>query len=104
MRDRMSRHFYDTYMMDQRGVSENALNDTSVLDQVVQNKSPLFRDPKASCETAKIGSLCLIPETDKLQELRKDYSAMEEMFMGSFPTFDEIIKILGELELRINAA
>lgn len=103
MRDRMSRHFYDTYMMDQRGITKKALADTSVLDQVVQNKSLLFRDAKASYETAQVGTLRLVPEEDILQELKEDYRAMEEMFMSDFPTFEEIIKTLEKLEQNINS-
>ncbi len=103
MRDRMSRHFYDTYMMDQRGITKEALADTSVLDQVVQNKNLLFRDAKASYETAQIGTLRLVPKEEILQELKEDYLAMEEMFMSDFPTFEEIIRTLEKLEQSINS-
>ena len=103
MRDRMSRHFYDTYMMNQKSVTEKALADIPLLTQVVQNKTLFFRDPKASYDTAKIGSLRLVPSGKILQNLEKDYKAMEEMFMGLFPSFDEIIEGIVKLEKRINA-
>lgn len=103
MRDRMSRHYYDTFMMDQKGVTEEALTDTALLDLVVQNKATFFRDPRASYDTAKIGTLRLVPEGETLQALKKDYKAMEEMFMAHFPSFDDIIERLIILEQRINA-
>lgn len=103
MRDRMSRHYYDTFMMDQKGVTEDALSDTALLDLVVQNKATFFRDPRASYDTAQIGTLRLVPEGETLQALKKDYKAMEEMFMAHFPSFDDIIERLIILEQRINA-
>ncbi|KJS02675.1 MAG: hypothetical protein VR65_04350 [Desulfobulbaceae bacterium BRH_c16a] len=63
-----------------------------------------FRDAKASYDTANIGNLRLVPQDDTLQDIRSDYKAMDEMFMGSFPSFDEIIKSLALFEARINAA
>jgi hypothetical protein len=104
IRDRMSRHYYDTFMMDKKGITEKALEDASLLVQVVQNKTLLFRDAKASYDTAKISSLRLVPQGDTLQEIKKDYKAMGEMFMGKFPSFDEIIEGLTALEVRINGA
>lgn len=102
MRDRMSRHYYDTFMMDQKGVTEEALTDTALLDLVVQNKAIFFRDPRASYDTAKIGTLRLVPEGKTLQALKKDYKAMKEMFMTHFPSFDDIIERLIILEQKIN--
>ncbi|MDD2466400.1 MAG: nucleotidyl transferase AbiEii/AbiGii toxin family protein [Desulfobulbus sp.] len=105
MRDRMSRHYYDTFMMAQKeDIIEKALHDKGLLALVVQNKTLFFKDSRASYDTAKIGSLRLVPEGDILQALKKDYKAMEEMFMAEFPNFDEIIGCLAELESRLNRA
>jgi hypothetical protein len=72
LRERMSRHYYDTYMMDKKKVAAAALHDVALLDQVVHNKSLLFRDAEASYETAKIGSLRLIPHDALLSDLKRD--------------------------------
>ena len=102
MRDRMSRHYYDTFMMDQKGVTEEALADPALLGLVVQNKTLFFRDPWASYETAQIGTLRLVPEGMTLQALKKDYKAMEEMFMADFPNFETVLDGMAVLEARIN--
>lgn len=102
MRDRMSRHYYDTFMMDQKGVTEEALADPALLSLVVQNKTLFFRDPRASYETAQIGTLRLVPEGMTLQALKKDYKAMEEMFMADFPSFETVLDGMAALEARIN--
>jgi hypothetical protein len=102
LRDRMSRHYYDTYMLSQRGIAANALQNPLLLDQVVRNKSLLFRDASASYDTAKIGSLKLIPSEGQLSILERDYGKMTEMFMGEYPDFEMVMAGLAQLEARIN--
>lgn len=104
IRDRMSRHYYDTYMLMQKGVDARAIKQPKLLERVVKNKTLLFKDNKASYETAVVGSLKLLPSADKLAEFKKDYAQMQEMFTKSAPSFDEIISGLTELEKRINLA
>lgn len=102
MRDRMSRHYYDTYVLYKSGVAEDAVKDVSLLEHVVRNKSLLFRDAKASYETAVPGSIKLLPKEDQLSVLKSDYDKMSEMFMADYPDFDEVMLGLGELENLIN--
>ena len=102
LRDRMSRHYYDTYMLAQKGVAKSALRAPVILENVVRNKSLLWRDAKASYDTAKIGSLKLVPNDEVLSDLKKDYAAMTDMFMGAAPEFDVVIRGLLELEGIIN--
>ena len=59
MRPEMSRHFYDIVMMAASGVDDAALAHPDLLTQVVAHKSMLFADPRASYETAALGSLRL---------------------------------------------
>jgi len=37
-----------------------------------------------------------------MKELKSDYISMQQMFMDSYPTLDEIIQYLQELESEIN--
>jgi hypothetical protein len=102
MRDRMSRHYYDTFQMAKAGVAKAARADSALLDQVVRNKNLMFRDSKASYDTAKIGTLKLIPRPDDVDRLEKDYAAMEEMFMGDYPDFGTIMNEMAVLEDFLN--
>jgi len=43
LRDRMSRHYYDTFIMAQRGVVDAALRDIALLEKVVRNKASCFQ-------------------------------------------------------------
>lgn len=102
LRDRMSRHYYDTFMLDQKGIADSAIQAPALLEQVVQNKSLMFKDNKASYETAEIGSLKLLPTKEQLIILKDDYKKMDEMFMADYPAFDEIMDGLSALEQKIN--
>lgn len=102
MRSRMSRHLYDTFMMHRNGLTDKAKTEKSLLAHVVENKMLFFRDPKASYETAHMGSLRLVPTQEQSEELKQDYKAMEEMFMGTPPDFQEIIATLSEMEKILN--
>lgn len=102
LRDRMSRHYYDTYMLAQSGVADKALQNPALLEDVVRNKSLLFRDAKASYETAVLGSLKLLPREDQRSILKKDYEKMADMFMGAFPDFETILTGLATWEDQLN--
>jgi len=102
MRDRMSRHYYDTFVMAQKGIADAALQDTALLEKVVRNKSLLFEDNKASYETAIIGSLRLVPPSNIKADLAQDYAAMSEMFLRQSPSFESIMDSLSTLEQKIN--
>jgi len=102
MRERMSRHYYDTYVLAQKGIAKAALQDAALLEKVVRNKIFMFGDSKASYETAVIGTLRLIPNNDMKAELKRDYIAMNDMFIGDVPSFETIMEVLSALEEHIN--
>lgn len=56
----------------------------------------------AKYEEVLNGRLRLVPDRFRFSEIEKDYEAMEEMIYGEYPKFDEIIKVLKELEKEIN--
>jgi hypothetical protein len=103
LRPGLSRHYYDVFMLDAAGVTERALAQRELLEQVVTNKSLLFADAKASYGTAHVGTLRLAVTDAMHDELAADYAAMAEMFMEVPPTFEELVSRLADLEARINA-
>lgn len=102
VRDGMSRHYYDTYMLMHRGVADKAITMPDLLGQVVHNKSLMFADNKASYDTAKIGTLRLVPSDVIRATLQSDYAAMQEMFMADVPDFDALMDEIAVLESKLN--
>jgi hypothetical protein len=85
------------------GIATKSLNQPELLAAVVRNKSIMFKDTANSYETAKLGSLKLIPNEHQISELQKDYQAMNEMFMGEIVAFEEIVIGLEQLENLVNS-
>ena len=104
LRDGMSRHYYDTLMLAHAGIDAKALSKPDLLAEVVHNKSLMFADKSASYETAVLGSLQLLPSEAIAEDLKRDYSAMSEMFMQEPPTFAELLEGIEALQKRLNAA
>lgn len=96
LRPALSRHYYDVFMLDAAGVTERALAERVLLEQVVRNKSLLFADAKVSYGTAQLGTLRLSVIDAMRDELAADYTAMAEMFMEEPPSFDEVVSRFAE--------
>ncbi|MBN2581006.1 MAG: nucleotidyl transferase AbiEii/AbiGii toxin family protein [Pirellulales bacterium] len=100
----MSRHYYDVYEMAQSSVFERAMKSIDLLRRVAAHKSVFFKAAWANYDTARPGTLCLMPCDVIVQGLKTDYQAMREMFHSEPPPFDEILSSLLDLEHQINHA
>lgn len=102
LRARMFRHYYDIVMLDKKGITEKALDDLQLLDTVLVNKQTYFASSYANYETAKIGTMRLLPHNNFLEQLRRDCENMADMFFGEAPNFDQIIQEVARIESKIN--
>jgi len=100
---RFSRHYYDLYRLSLLPVADSALTALSLLEQVVQFKTRFYRCSWARYDLAKPGSVRLLPPSYHLEELQRDYRAMQAMLFGVVPDFNEIVSGLASLENRINS-
>jgi len=100
--DRYSRHYYDLAMLAQSKYKSAAIEDLELLARVVEHKKCFFRCGWANYDQAKPGSLRLSPQPLQLVDLQRDYAQMSPMFFGDRPSFDDIIRILADLETEIN--
>jgi hypothetical protein len=58
---------------------------------------------EAQIDTAKPGSIRLIPEADAEKHLRSDYESMREMFFGEVEDFDAVMTTIRELQAALNS-
>lgn len=100
---RMFRHYYDIVMLDRHGITSRALDDLQLLNTVLMNKKTYFFSPSANYETAKIGTIRLLPKDAFIEVLRQDCEKMSEMFFGETPDFDDIMAHIEKLEKVINS-
>jgi nucleotidyltransferase AbiEii toxin of type IV toxin-antitoxin system len=102
--ERRSRHYYDVVMLWRCGVGRRALTRLELLAVVAEHKRVYFASTAAHYETARAGSLRLVPEGEVLAGLRRDYAQMDELLFGEPPTFDELVDELRAIEKAINGA
>ncbi|MFC1497085.1 nucleotidyl transferase AbiEii/AbiGii toxin family protein [Verrucomicrobiota bacterium] len=102
MRSRLSRDYYDIYCLSLHPSGRKAIQMIDVLADVVKFKQTYFKSSWANYEEAKPPTLKLAPPDHRIEDLKKDYRAMHEMFLESPPTFDEIITQSHSIEKEIN--
>ena len=102
MPHRYSRHFYDLYKIANSEFKDKALSDKYLLKKVIEFKMKFYPRKWARYEEALNGKLKLVPRDHRFKEIEEDYKAMAEMIYGEYPSFEEIINVLQELEKEIN--
>lgn len=100
--DRYSRHYYDVAMMAEGKIRDQALADKDLLAQVVKHKQTFYPSGWAHYETAKPGSLRLLPSETRRAALEQDYKQMAVMIFADPPPFDWIVDRLAALEKQTN--
>ena len=83
-------------------IGRRAVVQTNLLESVVQHKSLFFHSGWANYQTAVPGSIRLLPKTGRIGELKRDYEAMAEMLITEPQPLNAILRVIGELEERIN--
>lgn len=77
--------------------------DLELLATVAKHKATFFRSGWANYDTARPGSLRLMPSEKRLQALRADYRAMAPMmFDDTPPSFDAILSAIEKFQETIN--
>ena len=79
-----------------------AVANTTLLEQVVIHKQVFFPSGWAHYDTAKPGSMKLVPDTETSNRLRLDYEGMKEMFFGEVESFDSMMTTIKELQEALN--
>lgn len=102
MPHRYARHYYDMYKIANSKYKDKAIKDKELLRKVTEFKMKFYPRKWAKYEDAMDSKLRLVPDKFRFLELENDYKAMSEMIYGEYPSLEEIIKILKELETEIN--
>lgn len=103
MPDRFSRHYADTVALAEHESVLNTLKDQELRARVVHWKSRFFSRSWANYGQALPGGLFrLVPPSSRLTGLKRDYVAMQEMYLKLPPSFEQILESLALLESRLN--
>ena len=102
-RDRFARHYADFAALWQHPGGQRAAQRLDLLERVRVHKSRYFSSSWAHYETAVPGTLRIVPPEARLAEVRRDYTAMEPMFLSTPPKFLQMLTTLREAEQALNA-
>ncbi len=102
--DRLSRHWYDLFILLNSWVGKEILTDQTVLHRVIRHKKAFYNSSYANYDDCLLGNFHLIPRGESLNGLESDYAQMSEagMFIETPPKFTEIIQRLTEFEEQLN--
>jgi hypothetical protein len=100
--DRFSRHYADTAALALHPVASRAVGMHSLRDKVVNWKARFFGSSWAHYHEALPGTFRLVPPEWREGELRRDYLDMRDMYLSEPMSFEEILRVLGNLEAQIN--
>lgn len=99
---RLFRHYYDIAMLDKNNLTQAALQDTNLLNDVVRNKVIYFPSKWANYDEAHIGTLRIYPNEAFIEQLKLDHKNMTEMFFGNAPDFNDTLSAIQNIERAIN--
>jgi hypothetical protein len=103
-RRQLARHYYDLWSLIRKGVAGDALADPDLFTRVAAHRQVFFRYGWMDYTTFRPGTLRLVPLEQQRAAWLQDYAAMRpEMFFGEVPTFDEILRVVGDFERQFNA-
>lgn len=99
---KVARHMYDVIKLCEQGYDVKAKNAPDILAAVILNKKSYFPDNKNWYDSAKLGSLSLVPPESRHKELRADYAEMQQMCFGNVPSFEQLLLLLQKIESELN--
>jgi hypothetical protein len=100
-----SRHYYDVAMLLDTEDGKAAATDFELLERVARHKAVFFRSGWASYETARPGTLRLMPAETRIRDLRADYRDMAPMMFDDSPLpFDDVLARIKKLQDDINVS
>lgn len=103
--ERLSRHWYDLFMLNQAWVGEQAIFRNDILKSVLEYKKAFFNASYANYDDCWNGKLKLIPTPENQKIIILDFAKMinAAMFYKEPPSFITIIESLKNLEIKINS-
>ena len=102
--ERLSRHWYDLFMLNNSWVGPMAISHSDIFESVIEYKKAFYNASYACYDDCLNRKFKLIPSPESLKNLSSDYSHMinANMFYQEPPSFDEIIASLKKLETKLN--
>jgi hypothetical protein len=99
---RISRHYYDLYMLMRDAVGQAAVADAALGADCVAHARMFFDRPDFDLASAQPPTFALSPDGPMYDDLRRDYALMRPMIFGEAPSFETVLENVFTLERRLN--
>jgi hypothetical protein len=100
---RVSRHYYDLHCLLRSKIGLETLADRVLGENCVRHARLFFDRPDFDLSSARQGSFAIAPHAGMIEALRRDYDLMSAMIFGAPPAFEDILRSVQEIEVRVNA-
>lgn len=102
--ERLSRHWYALFIMENSWVGQEALLQNLVLENVIKHKKAFFNASYCHYDDCFNGNFRIIPNDIGIKSLANDFKHMCDagMFIEDPPSFEDMIHSLRHLQIRIN--
>ncbi len=102
-RNHMSRHIYDLVKLYNSEYGKMAIDNLELLADVVRHKSTFYKDNRSDYQNATPQNIKIVPTSELNHNFKVDYEDMaQSMIIGNPPTYEELIKSLEEVELKLS--
>ncbi len=102
MLPRYSRHYYDVYRISLTKYKYKAYSDIELLTKVRNFKKKFYPVSWAKYDTAVPGEFVLVPNEERIKELKNDFENMKEMLNDNSISFERLMKEIKNIENEIN--
>jgi predicted nucleotidyltransferase component of viral defense system len=99
---RYARHLYDVYCMVNSPIKDAAFVRKDLLAKDVEFKKKFYYSQSAHYESATLEQISLVPADHIMDAVQADYAAMKNMIYGKYPSFEDIIICLEQLQEEIH--
>ena len=103
--ERLSRHLYDIYHLSKAGVSETALNDKKLYENIVVHRHRYAKVGGVDYNTLNPKTLDPIPVPEVIDAWKTDYAKMLEdmIYEANKPSFEQLIISLKEIKSHLQS-
>jgi len=99
---RASRHYYDLHMLLRAPAGQQAVKNRSLALDCARHAFMFFNSADLDLAHARPGSFRIVPSSEMVDALRRDYQAMQGMIFSEVPGFDDVLETVKQLEKVIN--
>lgn len=101
---RVSRHYYDVFKLADSDIGRRAMDDSALGVDCARHARMFFFSADFDLEHSVPGTLEIIPTSEMLPVLERDYRAMAAMIFAEAPPFADIVSSLSRLQESLNRA